>query len=80
SVEDAQEFIYQRTKAIPLSRFPKEMHPFLEGKERIVGDVVPLAARPDQFIIVVAGGLGGLHAVACHPFAYSKAVTRTIAV
>ena len=80
SVEDAQEFIYQRTKAIPLSRFPKEMHPFLEGKERIAGDVVPLAASPGQFIIVVAGGLGGLHAVACHPFAYSKAVTRTIAV
>ena len=35
---------------------------------------------PEHIIpIIVAGGLGGLHAVACHPFAYSKAVTRTIA-
>ena len=78
SVTDVKEFIYQRTKAIPLSRFPQEMHGQLDELGRIHNGVVPLAASPDQFIIVVGGGLGGLHAVACHPFAYTKAVTRAL--
>lgn len=78
SVQDVKEFIYEHTRATPLSRFPEEIHEKLEGLGRIQNGVVPLAESPDQFLIVVAGGLGGLHAVACHPFAYTKAVTRAL--
>ncbi len=80
SVDDAKQFLYEETKAIPLSRFPPELHEHMERRGRIANGVVPLAARPDQFIIVVAGGLGGLHAIACHAFAETNAVTRPIAV
>ena len=78
SVDDAKQFLYDETKAIPLDRFPKELHEHMESQGRIENGVVPLAARPDQFIIVVGGGLGGLHAIACHAFAETFAVTRAI--
>ena len=78
SVDDAKEFLLEETKATPLSRFPEELHSYMEERGRIVNGVVPLAARPDQFILVVGGGLGGLHAIACHPFAETTAVTRAI--
>ena len=78
SVDDAKEFLLEETKATPLSRFPEELHAYMEERGRIVNGVVPLAARPDQFILVVGGGLGGLHAIACHPFAETSAVTRAI--
>ncbi|MBI3743499.1 MAG: hypothetical protein HY261_04350 [Chloroflexi bacterium] len=78
SVEDAKQFLYEETKAIPLSRFPPELLPRMEANGRIVNGVVPLCERPDQFIVITAGGLGGLHAIACHPFAEGASVTRAI--
>jgi len=78
SVEDAQKFLWEETKAIPLSRFPEELLENMHKKGRIVNGVVPLAARPDQFMFVVAGGLGGLHCIACHSFAETDPVTKAI--
>ena len=78
SVEDARQFIFEQTSAVSLERWPKELHGPMEDRGRIVNGVVPMAARPDQFLIMVAGGLGGLHAIACHSFAEGDAVTKPI--
>ena len=78
SVQDAQQFILEKTSAIPLSRFPDELIPHMEAQGRIKNGVVSLCERPEQFMIVVGGGLGGLHAIACHPFAHGESVTRAI--
>jgi hypothetical protein len=79
SIDDAKQFLHEETKAVPLSRFPPELHEIMEKRGRIVNGAVPLTARPDQFIVIVGGGLGGLHAIACHAFAETSAVTRRIA-
>ena len=78
SVEDARQFIFEQTSAVPLDRWPEELHGPMEERGRIVNGVVPMAANPDQFLIIVNGGLGGLHAIACHSFAETDAVTRPI--
>lgn len=78
SVQDAKEYLLEVTSHIPLSYFPPVLFPWMEERKRMVNGEVPLAARPDQFIILVGGGLGGLHAMACFPFAEGNAVTRAI--
>ncbi|MDO8531638.1 MAG: hypothetical protein Q7T26_05660 [Dehalococcoidia bacterium] len=37
-----------------------------------------LAARADQFVLVVAGGLGGYHSVALPTFGGPQTITRVI--
>ena len=80
SKQQAKERLLELTSKMPASWFPP---PRLESMragvpDQIQGDYVRLAARPDQFLIVVAGGHGGYHSVACHTLGMAFAVTRRI--
>jgi hypothetical protein len=49
-----------------------------EGQTQVTDKGVSLFARPDQLLIVVAGGDGRLHSAYCPTFGQSYAVTRPI--
>lgn len=69
SKEDAKRELYQRTRSIPLSLWPKELlegdpeHMARVGTHRptVANGVTSLHADPSHFEILVAGGLGGYH-------------------
>jgi hypothetical protein len=64
--EDVQSAIWRFARR-PMSAWPETYHRwFIEGGR--VGDdgMVPLVPTPDQVLLTVAGGLGGLHAAALH--------------
>ena len=55
SLRDMQLFLRDRAR-LPLEEFPQELVPHLQRGRRIDGRHVYLAARPEQFVIFVAGG------------------------
>jgi hypothetical protein len=62
SKRDVQQYFFKHTSKIPLDWWPKEKHHWLIDSGRVVeGGYTPLANRPEQFMIVVAGGGGGIH-------------------
>jgi hypothetical protein len=77
TLQDIREFLYEHTQP-PIERWPAELREIIENESggRVVHGRVPLFARPDQFLIMVAGGLGGLHGLAAHGFDMSAAQTR----
>jgi hypothetical protein len=71
-IEDMQAFLHERAWQ-PLDLWPPANQEILRAKERIGdGDRVYLAARPEQIVPVVCGGLGSLHAVALPSFGESQ--------
>lgn len=62
SVREMQERLLALTRA-PIERWPKSYWEKLEARGYVENGVVPLAARPEQFLIAVAGGEGGHHAL-----------------
>jgi hypothetical protein len=77
TLQDIREFLYEYTQP-PIERWPEELREIIEAESggRIVNGRVPLFARPDQFLVMVAGGLGGLHGLAAHGFDMSAAQTH----
>jgi hypothetical protein len=61
-VPDVQRLLFERTRT-PIERWPRGYWPKLEARGYAVDGYVPLAARPEQFLIAVAGGEGGHHAL-----------------
>ncbi|MGE3324918.1 MAG: hypothetical protein AB7N61_05880 [Acidimicrobiia bacterium] len=65
---------------LPITEWPERYHPEFERVGRIDSKgFVHLVAHPSQIIIVVAGGMGALHAMAMHSWGSTKAQTRAIA-
>jgi hypothetical protein len=65
----------------PLDRWPKGYWPKLEERGYVESDgTVPLAARPDQFLIAVAGGESGHHAIDFCTFGLTWTVSRPFVV
>lgn len=76
AIEDVQERLYEHAK-LPLSWWPAPHREKAERDGRVDarGDV-HLVESPEHLLVVVNGGLGGLHALALHSFGPSRAVTR----
>jgi hypothetical protein len=68
----------QEVARLPLADWPARYHPEFERAGRITGNFVHLVADPSQILVVVAGGLGALHAAALHSWGSTLAVTRPV--
>ena len=62
SVPDVQRILYERTLT-PIERWHRSYWPKLEERGYAVDGVVPLCATPEQFLVAVAGGESGHHAI-----------------
>ena len=60
----------------PIERWHRAHWPKLERLGYVDGSVVPLAARPEQFLIAVAGGESGHHALYFCTFGLTWSVTK----
>jgi hypothetical protein len=75
------EVIQDRLRAIaklPMTDWPARYHDDFESAGRIENGYVHLVKDPAQIMIMVAGGLGALHAHAFHSWGSTKATTRPI--
>jgi hypothetical protein len=71
-VTDLQAFVHEHAWQ-PLSLWPEPNQEIFRAKGRVSGaDRMYLAARPDQIVPVVCGGLGSLHAIALPSFGESQ--------
>jgi hypothetical protein len=76
--EDVQRAVWEAT-AHPIGFFPAPHRRWLEERDRIdPRGVVHLVERPEDVLIMVAGGLANLHAMGLHNFGPTRAVTRAI--
>ena len=63
--------------ALPISRWPPAHRRAAEEKGRVDSEgMVHLVESPEHFLVLVCGGMGNLHAFACHSFGPTRAVTR----
>jgi hypothetical protein len=62
SVADVQRMLHERTRT-PIERWHRRHWATLEEKGYVEDGAVPLCASPDQFLIAVAGGESGHHAL-----------------
>jgi hypothetical protein len=73
-VTDVQRLLYELTRT-PIDRWPRGYWPKLEERGYVVDGVVPLCAAPEQFLIAVAGGESGHHAVSFCTFGLTWSVS-----
>lgn len=79
SKQDVKRELFRRTRDIPLDSLVEPVRrDFVEKGNTIAGRYVSVAARPEQFDIVVAGGSSGHHSVFLPTFGDSWPVTREI--
>jgi hypothetical protein len=76
--EDVKQFLFEATKKIPIDVWPAEFHDAMRESGKVVNECTPLAARAEQFEIVVAGGRGGYHDVFVPTFGDSYPVTKPV--
>lgn len=76
-VPAVQRMLYERTCA-PIERWPRAYWPILEARGYVERGTVPLAADPEQFLIAVAGGEGGHHALYFCTFGLTWTTSRTV--
>ncbi|MBI4307449.1 MAG: hypothetical protein HY684_01415 [Chloroflexi bacterium] len=75
---DVKHFLYENTWR-PLSHISPYYYDLLRQESgRVVGDKVILARTADDFVIVVAGGLGGHHSVFGETYSMSHPVTKPV--
>jgi len=75
-IEDVKRMLWEHA-ALPISWWPKPHQRALEGAGRVMDDgKVYLVRNPDHMLVMVNGGLGNLHALACHSFGPTQAATR----
>jgi hypothetical protein len=71
-VDDVKALLHENAWQ-PIEAWPSSVRPSLEGKGRVdARGRVWMNERPDQFVIMVCGGLGNLHAVALPSWADSE--------
>lgn len=73
--------VQERLRAIarlPLADWPERYQREYESVGRVDEGFVHLVIDPDKILVVVAGGMGGLHAAALHSWGSTKAITRPI--
>jgi hypothetical protein len=75
SVPDVQRMLLDGTRT-PIERWPRGYWSKLESRGYVENGKVPLAASPDQFLLAVAGGEGGHHAVYFCTFGLTWTVSR----
>jgi len=76
---DVQAYIWDKC-ALPIDWFRPEYRKPIEALGRIKADGrVHLVPKPDDVLVMVAGGLGGLHAAMLHSWGTCLTVTRAIA-
>jgi hypothetical protein len=76
NIEDVQERLWAHA-ALPATWWPEVLRKRAEAEHRIDADGMNhLVASPEQMIVMVAGGLGNLHALAMHSFGPTTCVTR----
>ena len=79
SKHDVKRELYERTRDIPLEWLSEDLRRDVVKSGMAIDDrFVAIAARPDQFDIVVAGGGGGLHSVFVPTFGDSWPVVREV--
>jgi len=74
-VPTMQRMLLEWTKA-PIERWHRAHWPKLEARGYVENGRVPLARDPDQFLIAVAGGESGHHALYFCTFGLTWTVTR----
>jgi hypothetical protein len=73
---DVQELLW-RHAALPVTGWPASHQTRAADNGRIDdAGLVHLVESPDHLLLLVCGGLGNLHALACHSFGPTRAVTR----
>lgn len=75
TVPDVQRLLLEQTRT-PIERWPRGYWPKLEARGYVENGKVPLAASPEQFLIAVAGGEGGHHALYFCTFGLTWTVSR----
>ncbi len=76
AIDDLQAALYAAA-CLPLSVFPEPHRRAHEERGRVAGDGnVYVVENPAHLLVMVCGGLGNLHALACHSFGPTRAVTR----
>lgn len=81
SKQDVKNELFQRTRDIPLDSLAEPVRrDFVEKGNTVDDRYVSVAARPEQFDLVVAGGSSGHHSVFLPTFGDSWPVVREIAV
>jgi len=75
---DVQQLLWE-SASIPVTEWPRQYQDLYEQHGRITSDGrVRLARRPEDVIVMFAGGLGGLHAAALHSWGTTMAQTRPV--
>jgi len=75
SIADVQRMLYEQTRA-PIERWHRNHWPKLEARGFVERGTVPLCASPDQFLIAVAGGESGHHALNFCTFGLTRSVSQ----
>ncbi len=75
-IETVQEMLWKHA-SLPVSWWPAVHQAEIEKHGRVDSEGrVALVEGPENLIVMVCGGLGNLHALACHSFGPTRAVTR----
>jgi hypothetical protein len=77
-VRDVSRILWEHASA-PLSEWPEQHQAQFQEHGRVDDSGrVRLARRPEDVLVTVAGGLGGLHAAALHSWGTTIAQTRPV--
>jgi hypothetical protein len=79
AIGDVQQRLWELSRA-PIERWPRSMWPKLEERGYVIDGVVPFCDRPDQFLIAVAGGESGHHALYFCSFGLTWSVSTPFAL
>ncbi|MDO8672552.1 MAG: hypothetical protein Q7O66_14145 [Dehalococcoidia bacterium] len=79
SKADVKRIIWEEAR-IPLDLFPRGQQKAQLAADRVLDGKVLLCYKPDDLMVIVAGGSGGLHTTTCPTFADTRAVTKSIHV
>lgn len=79
SVPDVQRLLYEHTRT-PIERWHRNHWKKLEERGYVENGTVPLCAMPEQFLIAVAGGESGHHALNFCTFGLTWSVAQTFSL
>ncbi|HXQ20607.1 MAG TPA: hypothetical protein VN812_02960 [Candidatus Acidoferrales bacterium] len=79
SIADVQRMLHEQTRT-PVERWHRNHWPKLEQRGYVEEGTVPLCATPEQFLIAVAGGESGHHALNFCTFGLTRSVSETFAL
>jgi hypothetical protein len=75
-LDDVRQRLWEHA-ALPVSWWPEAHQQAAAHNGRVdTNGMVHLMETPDHLLVMVCGGLGNLHALACHSFGPTRAVTR----